>query len=52
MTMQKAVVLAHLRVAYEPDDYDDDEVVSAPARVGISSEAAAGAFGVVGDALR
>ena len=31
MTMQKAVALAHLRVAYEPDDDDDDEVVSAPA---------------------
>ncbi len=30
MTMQKAVVLAHLRVAYEPDDEDDDEVVSVP----------------------
>jgi anti-sigma regulatory factor (Ser/Thr protein kinase) len=24
MTMQKAVALAHLRVAYEPDDEDDD----------------------------
>jgi len=32
MTMQKAVVLAHLRVAYEPDDEDDDdEVVGIPA---------------------
>lgn len=31
MTMQKAVALAHLRVAYEPDDDDDDEVVSIPA---------------------
>jgi hypothetical protein len=30
MTMQKAVALAHLRVAYEPDDEDDDEVVSIP----------------------
>ncbi len=30
MTMQKAVALAHLRVAYEPDD-DDDEVVTIPA---------------------
>jgi hypothetical protein len=30
MTMQKAVALAHLRVAYEPED-DDDEVVSVPA---------------------
>jgi len=30
MTMQKAVALAHLRVAYEPDD-DDDDVVSIPA---------------------
>jgi hypothetical protein len=36
MTMQKAVALAHLRVAYEPDDEDDDAVnipaasVSAP----------------------
>ena len=30
MTMQKAVALAHLRVAYEPED-DDDEVVSIPA---------------------
>jgi histidine kinase-like protein len=29
MTMQKAVALAHLRVAYEPED--DDEVVSVPA---------------------
>jgi len=29
-TMQKAVALAHLRVAYEPDD-DDDEVVVSPA---------------------
>jgi len=29
MTMQKAVALAHLRVAYEPQD--DDEVVSIPA---------------------
>ena len=29
MTMQKAVALAHLRVAYEPDDEDD--VVSIPA---------------------
>ena len=29
MTMQKAVALAHLRVAYEPDD--EDEVVSIPA---------------------
>src|SRR5215468_9713400 len=29
MTMQKAVALAHLRVAYEPED--DDEVVSIPA---------------------
>jgi hypothetical protein len=31
MTMQKAVALAHLRVAYEPDDEDDDEGVSIPA---------------------
>ena len=31
MTMQKAVALAHLRVAYEPDDEDDDEVVGIPA---------------------
>jgi len=31
MTMQKAVALAHLRVAYEPDDDDDDEVVNVPA---------------------
>ncbi len=31
MTMQKAVALAHLRVAYEPDDEDDDELVSIPA---------------------
>jgi len=30
MTMQKAAALAHLRVAYEPDD-DDDEVVNIPA---------------------
>jgi hypothetical protein len=34
MTMQKAVALAHLRVAYEPDDEDDDSIpvpsVSAP----------------------
>ena len=30
MTMQKAVALAHLRVAYEPDD-DDDEDVTIPA---------------------
>src|ERR1700756_5373520 len=30
MTMQKAVALAHLRVAYEPED-DDDEVVAIPA---------------------
>jgi hypothetical protein len=30
MTMQKAVVLAHLRVAYEPDDEDDDEAVCVP----------------------
>jgi hypothetical protein len=30
MTMQKAVALAHLRVAYEPDD-DDDNVVAIPA---------------------
>jgi hypothetical protein len=29
MTMQKAVALAHLRVAYEPED--DDEAVSIPA---------------------
>jgi anti-sigma regulatory factor (Ser/Thr protein kinase) len=29
MTMQKAVALAHLRVAYEPED--DDDVVSIPA---------------------
>jgi hypothetical protein len=29
MTMQKAVALPHLRVAYEPED--DDEVVSVPA---------------------
>jgi hypothetical protein len=29
MTMQKAVALAHLRVAYEPDD--DDDVVDVPA---------------------
>ena len=29
MTMQKAVALAHLRVAYEPED--DDEIVSIPA---------------------
>ena len=27
MTMQKAVALAHLRVAYEPDGDDEDEVV-------------------------
>ena len=32
MTMQKAIALAHLRVAYEPDDEDDDdEAVSIPA---------------------
>jgi hypothetical protein len=31
MTMQKAVALAHLRVAYEPDDEDDDGVVGIPA---------------------
>jgi len=31
MTMQKAVALAHLRVACEPDDEDDDECVSLPA---------------------
>jgi Histidine kinase-like ATPase domain len=31
MTMQKAVALAHLRVAYEPDDDDEDEVVTVPA---------------------
>jgi Histidine kinase-like ATPase domain len=31
MTMQKAVALAHLRVAYEPDDDDDDDVVDVPA---------------------
>ena len=30
MTMQKAVALAHLRVAYEPDD-DDEDVVALPA---------------------
>lgn len=30
MTMQKAVALAHLRVAYEPDGDDEDEVVSIP----------------------
>jgi Histidine kinase-like ATPase domain len=30
MTMQKAVALAHLRVAYEPDDEDDDEAFSIP----------------------
>ena len=30
MTMQKAVALAHLRVAYEPDDEDDDGVVGIP----------------------
>jgi hypothetical protein len=30
MTMQKAVALAHLRVAYEPDDEDDLVSVSAP----------------------
>ena len=29
--MQKAVALAHLRVAYEPDDEDDDEAVDLPA---------------------
>lgn len=33
MTLQKAVALAHLRVAYEPDDEDDDDVVSIPAPV-------------------
>lgn len=33
MTLQKAVALAHLRVAYEPDDEDDDEVFSIPAPV-------------------
>ncbi len=32
MTMQKAVALAHPRVAYEPDDDDDDEVVRFPAQ--------------------
>lgn len=31
MTMQKAVALAHLRVAYESEDDDDDEVLAAPA---------------------
>ena len=31
MTMQKAVALAHLRVAYEPDDDDEDEAVIIPA---------------------
>jgi hypothetical protein len=31
MTMQKAVALAHLRVAYGPDDDDDDAIVSTPA---------------------
>ncbi len=31
MTMQKAVALAHLRVAYEPDDEDDDGAVNIPA---------------------
>jgi hypothetical protein len=31
MTMQKAVALAHLRVAYEPDDDDEDEDVTIPA---------------------
>jgi anti-sigma regulatory factor (Ser/Thr protein kinase) len=31
MTMQKAVALAHLRVAYEPDDDDEDVVVALPA---------------------
>jgi len=31
MTMQKAVALAHLRVAYEPDDDDEDEAVTIPA---------------------
>lgn len=30
MTMQKAVVLAHLRVAYQPDGDDEDEVVNIP----------------------
>jgi anti-sigma regulatory factor (Ser/Thr protein kinase) len=30
MTMQKAVALAHLRVAYEPDGDDEDEVVDIP----------------------
>ena len=30
MTMQKAVALAHLRVAYQPDGDDEDEVVSIP----------------------
>src|SRR6266699_1452504 len=31
MTMQKAVALGHLRVAYEPDDDDDQLVIPAPA---------------------
>jgi hypothetical protein len=31
MTMQKAVALAHLRVAYQPDDDDDQVVIPAPA---------------------
>src|ERR1700739_2677449 len=30
MTMQKAVALAHLRVAYEPDDEDDFVSITAP----------------------
>ena len=30
MTMQKAVALAHLRVAYQPDGDDEDEVVTIP----------------------
>lgn len=30
MTMQKAVALAHLRVAYQPDGDDEDEVVNIP----------------------
>src|SRR6201996_1175298 len=30
MTMQKAVALAHLRVAYEPDGDDEYEVVDIP----------------------
>ncbi len=48
-TMQKAVALAHLRVAaWEPDD--DDGSGRHPGASGVSSAAPAGALGLVGDA--